>query len=135
MQFLTLISNDVSLTPEMYERHLAVTLRILNTINKKNLTKETPRQLAFFISFLGKNSIQDETIVKLRDSFYKKFKDGQGNIFDIVEVYGSLLNLKMFSIEDLEKLNLHKNFKLVRELSTSENKIQHLRYFEILATG
>ena len=43
VQFLTLISNDVSLSPEMYERNLAVTLRILNIIKKKNFAKETPR--------------------------------------------------------------------------------------------
>jgi hypothetical protein len=41
----------------------------------------------------------------------------------------------MLSIDDLEKTGLNKNFKWASELSTAPNKIQQLRYFEILSAA
>lgn len=63
------------------------------------------------ISCLGKNSLYDEIVLKLRDAIYKKFKTGQANIYDMVECFNTLLTLNLLTEEDLVKTGLNSNFE------------------------
>jgi len=70
------------------------------------------------ISFFGKNAIYDDIVPLLRDAIFKKFRQGQANIYDIVECFNTLMTLNMLSINDLKQTGLHEDFEWAEQLKT-----------------
>lgn len=81
--------------------HHGALLKIVEIIDQIDFKSVNSRMLAFLISCYGKNCIQDEKVNWIKSLVYKQFRDKKANIFDIVEVFNTLLNLNMFTVEDL----------------------------------
>lgn len=99
------------------------------------LTRLDSRFLAYLISFLGKNSIDDETALKIKELIFEHFKNGKASILDIIEVLSALLNIDILDIRVLQEIDLDTDFSWAKELGTAKNIVPYLRYFEILATA
>ena len=113
-----MINTDLSLNKSGMELHQKAIMQIIKVIENVDLTKVKSKTLAFLISFYGKNCISDEKVNELKWIIYNHFINNQANIFDIVETFNALMNIKQLSIDDLKKTKLDKNFQWANDLST-----------------
>jgi len=111
MQFLALGASEMSLNLNANELYFDAFTNMVNIIKSIDIKRQNGKNLAFMISAFGRNSLYDEVVFTLRDAIYEKFREGQANIYDIVECFNTLMTINSLTIDDLKNTGLDKNFE------------------------
>ncbi len=111
VQFISVVGTEMAFNIENQILFYAALSNIVKIIKTLDINKLSGKNLAYMISCFGKNSLNDDVIIKLRDAIYSKFGQGQANIYDIVECFNTLMTLNILTEEDLQKTGLDKNFE------------------------